>query len=112
MVKGDWDSTFNNIMERQRKGGITHYLIVQGDDIDILLAALIPIGAVRPIWEKQREMSQSLIGMRARRLRGYPRLPGLSGRTSHPRRGRQRSGMELCSTLPQLPQGSPLLAQQ
>lgn len=60
-MRGDWNATFNNIMERQNKAGITHYLIVQGDDNSIQLGALIPIAAVRPIWEKQREVSQGLI---------------------------------------------------
>lgn len=60
-MKGDWNETFNNIIGRQQKSGITHYLIVQGDDTDIRLAALIPITAVRPVWEKQREVSQTLI---------------------------------------------------
>lgn len=59
--KGDWSATFSNIMERQLRSGITHYLIVQGDDKSIQLAALIPIAAIRPIWEKQREVSQRLI---------------------------------------------------
>jgi 5-methylcytosine-specific restriction protein A len=60
-MRGDWNATFNNIMERQSNAGITHYLIVQGDDDSIQLGALIPIAAVRPIWEKQREVSQALI---------------------------------------------------
>jgi 5-methylcytosine-specific restriction protein A len=60
-VSGDWNATFDNIMERQKTAGITHYLIVQGDDTSIQLGALVPIAAVRPIWEKQREVSQGLI---------------------------------------------------
>lgn len=60
-MHGDWVSGFNNLMERQQRAGITHYLAVQGDDTSIQLGALIPIAAVRPIWEKQREVSQSLI---------------------------------------------------
>lgn len=60
-MKGDWNATFNKIMERQLRAGVTHYLIVQGDDSSIQLGALIPIAAIRPIWEKQREVSQHLI---------------------------------------------------
>lgn len=60
-MHGDWIAGFNNLMQRQQKAGITHYLVVQGDDTSIQLGALIPIGAVRPIWEKQREVSRRLI---------------------------------------------------
>jgi 5-methylcytosine-specific restriction enzyme A len=60
-MKGDWQGTFDNLMKRQQKAGITHYLVVQGDDTAIQLAALVPITAVRPIWEKQRDVSQGLI---------------------------------------------------
>jgi 5-methylcytosine-specific restriction enzyme A len=67
-MHGDWVAGFNNLMQRQQKAGITHYLVVQGDDTSIQLGALIPIGAVRPIWEKQREVSQRLID--AGRLKG------------------------------------------
>jgi 5-methylcytosine-specific restriction protein A len=60
-MHGDWVTGFDSLMERQKKAGITHYLIVQGDDTSIQLGALIPIAAVRPIWEQQREVSQRLI---------------------------------------------------
>lgn len=60
-IKGDWDATFDNILQRQQKAGVSHYLLVQGDDTSIQLAALIPVAAVRPIWARQREVSQSLI---------------------------------------------------
>ncbi len=60
-MRGDWNATFDNIMERQDKAGITHYLIVQGDDTSIQLGALVPIAEVKPIWDRQREVSQGLI---------------------------------------------------
>lgn len=60
-MKGDWDGTFNNLSARQQKAGVTHYLIVKGDDTSIQLAALVPIQTVRPMWERQREVSKRLI---------------------------------------------------
>jgi 5-methylcytosine-specific restriction protein A len=70
-IKGDWNTTFDNIMQRQQKAGITHYLVVQGDDTSIQLGALIPVASVRPIWERQRTVSQSLID--AGQLKGMTR---------------------------------------
>jgi len=70
-IKGDWNTTFDNIMQRQQKAGVTHYLIVQGDDTRIQIGALIPIAAVQPVWERQREVSQGLID--AGQLKGMTR---------------------------------------
>lgn len=56
-VDGDWIGGLDRIAAREAAEGVTHCLVVQGDEIEILMAALIPIHQLRPIWCKQREVS-------------------------------------------------------
>jgi 5-methylcytosine-specific restriction enzyme A len=60
-VKGSWADTLDNIVQRQVKAGVTHVLLVQADDQEIHMAALIPVKQIRAIWEKQREVSIRVI---------------------------------------------------
>ncbi|MBJ2160272.1 HNH endonuclease signature motif containing protein [Variovorax sp. IB41] len=56
-VNGDWVGGLDRITARDAAEGVTHSLVVQGDEVEILMAALIPINQLRPIWLKQRDVS-------------------------------------------------------
>lgn len=56
-VHGDWAGGLDRIAARDAAEDVTHSLVVQGDEEEILMAALIPIDQLRPIWFKQREVS-------------------------------------------------------
>ena len=56
-VNEDWVGGLDRIAARDAAEGVTHSLVVQGDEVEILMAALIPIDQLRPIWSRQREVS-------------------------------------------------------
>ncbi len=58
-MKIGWRETLENIVHRAQRRA-THFLIVQADEDQIVLAALIPVGALSEIWHRQREVSQGL----------------------------------------------------
>lgn len=57
---GDWNNTLQHLIERDRKLGNTHNLILQRDGASFVHAALIPIDALKSIWERQRDVSDNL----------------------------------------------------
>jgi len=59
--KDDWLVAVRKKIERDRSQGITHLLIVQNDDEQIVYAALVPLSDVLPIWIAQRDTSTRLI---------------------------------------------------
>lgn len=61
-IKGDdWIGSLQAKVNRDRKKGVTHTLLVQRDGNRIVSAALIPLDQLIPIWEKQRDVSSQLI---------------------------------------------------
>jgi 5-methylcytosine-specific restriction protein A len=59
--RGDWIGTLQEKIARQRAQGATHLLMVQRAGNAFLYAAAIPLNAVLPIWEKQRDESERLM---------------------------------------------------
>lgn len=57
----DWEGSIRAKLDRERSRGVTHLLLVQRQKSEITSAALIPLGAVLPIWHRQREISERLI---------------------------------------------------
>jgi 5-methylcytosine-specific restriction protein A len=58
---GGWDATLEYVKDRDLAQGITHNLLFQRDGETVVYAALIPIGALHPIWNRQREVSDELL---------------------------------------------------
>lgn len=63
--KGAWEESLTTYVEKNRAGGITHFLIPQRDGNRIVHAALIEIGSLAGIWMAQREESAKLISQGA-----------------------------------------------
>ncbi|MGQ2921874.1 HNH endonuclease [Hydrogenophaga sp.] len=59
--KGGWEATFQRLDVAQQKADVTHLLIVQGDEVGIQLAALVPIRELHGIWQRQREVCAAQI---------------------------------------------------
>lgn len=59
--EGGWNATLDFLAERDRIQGITHNLLLQRDDDDIVYAALIPADQIGPIWHRQWAVSDELI---------------------------------------------------
>jgi len=57
----DWEGTLRAKTEREKAEGATHLLIVQRENDSIVLAALVPLLDLVPIWCAQAEVSQTLI---------------------------------------------------
>jgi 5-methylcytosine-specific restriction protein A len=57
----DWIGPLQRKIDREKSAGTTHFLIAQRDGKRFPLAALVPLGAVLPIWEIQRDISNELI---------------------------------------------------
>ena len=57
----DWEGTLSEKVDRERSGGVTHFLLVQNDDDRIIYAALVPLSEILPIWIAQRDISSRLI---------------------------------------------------
>ena len=62
LVGGDWDQTLAFIAQRAAADGVTHALFVQDGREGITMAALVPSDQLPSIWQRQREISASLIG--------------------------------------------------
>jgi 5-methylcytosine-specific restriction enzyme A len=61
-IKGtDWVASLEKRMAAAAAKGVTHLLLVQRDETRIIYAACIPLAAVIPIWERQRDESSRLI---------------------------------------------------
>jgi 5-methylcytosine-specific restriction protein A len=60
LVKNSWGETLDFIVDRDRHHGNTHNLIIQRDGAAIVHAALIPVSALKQIWERQCEVSDDL----------------------------------------------------
>lgn len=58
---GGWEATFDRIAKAQDKAGTSHILFVQGDEVGIQLAALVPSPLLYPIWQRQREVCSAQI---------------------------------------------------
>lgn len=58
---GGWEATFDRIAKAQDKSGTSHILFVQGDEVGIQLAALVPSPLLYPIWQRQREVCSAQI---------------------------------------------------
>lgn len=59
---GDWEKTLRQIAGRDADESISHTLAVQRDGDVIVQAALIPSDQLPAIWQRQREVSDMLIG--------------------------------------------------
>lgn len=59
--RGGWEATFQRLALAQERAGVTHFLIVQGDELEIQIAALVPVSAMYAIWQKQREVCAAQI---------------------------------------------------
>lgn len=64
---GDWDGSIRDKVARTAGYGATHSLLVQAVGSEILHAARIPLGAILPIWKRQRAISDRLIASGALR---------------------------------------------
>jgi 5-methylcytosine-specific restriction enzyme A len=58
---GGWEATFGRIAAAQDKAGTSHILFVQGDEVGIQLAALVPSPLLYPIWQRQRDVCSAQI---------------------------------------------------
>lgn len=69
----DWIGTLTKRIQREKKEGATHLLLVQREKSKMVYAAAIPIGAVVPIWTRQRDISERLIkkGALGRRTKNH-----------------------------------------
>lgn len=70
---GDWVGTLDFIAGRERDAGNTHTLIVQHQREGFAHAALIPCDLIKPIWERQRDISTALVaqGLSGRRRKNH-----------------------------------------
>lgn len=59
--QGGWDATLEHVVGRDIAQGITHNLLFQREADAVVYAALIPIGALHQIWNRQREVSDELL---------------------------------------------------
>lgn len=58
----DWQATLDFIRQRDMDAGITHTLFVRDDRIGrVVQAALVPRDELKVIWERQRDVAESLI---------------------------------------------------
>jgi 5-methylcytosine-specific restriction enzyme A len=53
----DWDAALENLHSRQQAANVSHFLLAQGDTDGIHIASLIPAHAIKPIWQRQRDVS-------------------------------------------------------
>lgn len=65
---GGWDATLEYLVGRDIAQGISHSLLFQRDGEAVVYAALIPLDALHPIWNRQREVSDELsrLGLKGR----------------------------------------------
>ncbi len=66
---GKWVEALDDLVRRHIKEGITHLLLVQREDLEISMAACVPIRELVPVWQKQRDESERLVtnGLAGRR---------------------------------------------
>jgi hypothetical protein len=57
----DWIGALEHKVKGERSQGTTHLLFVQNEDGKIIMAALVPLSALIPIWTAQRDTSTRLI---------------------------------------------------
>jgi 5-methylcytosine-specific restriction protein A len=57
----DWIEALQQKVDSERSHGVTHMLFVQNEDETIIMAALIPLSSLIPIWIAQRDTSTRLI---------------------------------------------------
>lgn len=58
---GGWDATLEHVVGRDLAQGMSHAMLFQRDGEAVAYAALIPLGALHPIWNRQREVSDELL---------------------------------------------------
>jgi hypothetical protein len=58
---GDWVGSLNAKVDRDRRRGVTHALIVQREGDRLADAVLIPIDQIVDVWDAQRVLSEKLI---------------------------------------------------
>lgn len=61
VTNDDWEGSLRAKVERDRASGLSHLLFVQREGEEIVLAALVPLDALVPIWEAERAVYQQLI---------------------------------------------------
>lgn len=61
LIDNDWDKTLAAIVARDTAESVSHALLFQRSDTDVVYAALIPITNLSAIWKKQRDVSAQLI---------------------------------------------------
>lgn len=69
----DWEGSMKRRVDKQRADGVTHLLLVERGQSEIISAALIPLSEVLPIWCQQRDISNELIrlGLLGRRHKNH-----------------------------------------
>jgi 5-methylcytosine-specific restriction protein A len=70
---GDWEGTLEEKIDRDRRAGIGHLLLVQRAGREIVSAALVPLDVLLPIWCAQRDISAAIIkqGKLGRRTKNH-----------------------------------------
>jgi 5-methylcytosine-specific restriction protein A len=58
---GGWDATLEHVVGRDLDQGMSHAMLFQRDGEAVVYAALIPLDALHPIWNRQREVSDELL---------------------------------------------------
>lgn len=56
----DWEGSIREKVARSQELGVTHSLFVQRDGARFVFAARVPLDAIWPIWNRQREVSKEL----------------------------------------------------
>lgn len=59
--EGDAEDKVRAMVERRKAQGVTHFLIIQRDEDNIVFAALVPISEIVQIWCAQRDISRRLL---------------------------------------------------
>ena len=57
----DWRGEIERLAARAEKEGITHFLLVGREDLEVTQAALLPMSELARIWFKQRDISADLL---------------------------------------------------
>jgi HNH endonuclease len=58
---GNPEGKVQGMVRRAQSGGVTHFLFIQPDDAEIVLAALIPAEQLMSVWHRQRDVSARLM---------------------------------------------------
>jgi 5-methylcytosine-specific restriction protein A len=60
-LESGWEDTLDSFVQRNASRGVTHLLLLQPERTGFTLAALIPLGRVKQVWQRQHDESARLI---------------------------------------------------